>query len=132
MKYLKVLAVAAAMSAMAGMIGGAGAQQPAPPQGNGTMMGPGMMGQYGGSPNWTPPSGSLSAPLTVSDAQRIANQWLAKQGSGVTAAQPDALPGYFTLHTLTDGKITGMLSVNEQTGAVWYHWWHGRFVAMEE
>jgi hypothetical protein len=91
-----------------------------------------MMGQYGGSPNWTPPSGSLSARLTASDAQRVANEWLTKQGSGLTAAQPDALPGYFTLHTLKDGKITGMLSVNEQTGAVWYHWWHGRFVAMEE
>jgi len=79
-----------------------------------------MMGQYGGSPNWTPPSGSLSARLTASDAQRVANEWLTKQGSGLTAAQPDALPGYFTLHTLKDGKITGMLSVNEQTGAVWY------------
>lgn len=53
MKYLKVLAVAAAMSAMAGMIGGAGAQQPAPPQGNGTMMGPGMMGPNGMMNNGT-------------------------------------------------------------------------------
>jgi hypothetical protein len=94
--------------------------------------GGGMMGRYGGSPNWTPPSGSLSGPLTVSEAQRVADRWLATQGSGLTAAQPDALPGYFTFHTLKDGKITGMLSVNQQTGAVWYHWWHGRFIAMAE
>jgi hypothetical protein len=25
-----------------------------------------------------------------------------------------------------------MLSVNGYTGAVWYHTWHGPFVAMEE
>ena len=101
---------------------------------NGGMMGSsgGMMGRYGGSPNWTPPSGSLSGPLTVSEAQRVADRWLATQGSGLTAAQPDALPGYFTFHTLKDGKITGMLSVNQQTGAVWYHWWHGRFITMAE
>ncbi|HVC87947.1 MAG TPA: hypothetical protein VNC40_11050 [Gaiellaceae bacterium] len=107
-------------NAYGGMMGGRGAGMD------------GMMGRYGGSPNWTPPSGNLSAPLTASGAQRIANEWLAGQKSGLTAAQPDTLPGYFTLDTLKDGKITGMLSVNEQTGAVWYHWWHGRFVAMEE
>ena len=48
------------------------------------------------------------------------------------AGGPAALPGYFPFHTVKNGKITGMLSVSEQTGAVWYHWWHGRFVAMEE
>ena len=92
----------------------------------------GMMGRYGGSPNWTPPSGTVSGPLTVSEAQRVADRWLATQGGGLTAAQPDALPGYFTFHTLENGKITGMLSVNQQTGAVWDHWWHGRFITMAE
>lgn len=103
--------------------------------GYGGMMGGsagGMMGRYGGSPNWTPPSGSVSGPLTVSEAQRVADRWLASQGSGLIAGQPDALPGYFTFHTLKNGKITGMLSVNRQTGAVWYHWWHGRFITMAE
>lgn len=97
----------------------------------GGMMG-GVMGRYGSSPNWSPPRGSVSSPLTASAAQRIASDWLAGQGGGLTAAQPDALPGYFTFHTLKAGKITGMLSVNQRTGAVWSHWWHGRFVAMEE
>ncbi len=92
----------------------------------------GMMGRYGGSPNWTPQQGSVAGPVAVAEAAKLANQWLAEQGTGLTAAEPDALPGYFTFHTLKDGKITGMLSVNEQTGAVWYHWWHGHFVAMEE
>jgi hypothetical protein len=27
------------------------------------------------------------------------------------------------------GKITGMISVNASTGAVWPHWWHGAFIA---
>jgi hypothetical protein len=105
-----------------GMMGGAG------------MMGghDGMMGRYGGSPSWTPPSGSVATPLTLTGAQRLADQWLGNHRAGETAGDPDALPGYFTFHTLKDGKITGMLSVNQRTGAVWYHWWHGRFIAMEE
>jgi hypothetical protein len=58
MKSLKVLAVAAAMFAMAGIIGGAGAQ-PAPPQGNGYMMGPGMMGPNGMMNNGTGQYGTM-------------------------------------------------------------------------
>ena len=92
----------------------------------------GMMGRYGGNPNWTPSSGTVTGPVTVTEAQKLADQWLAGQGNGQSAAQPDVLPGYFTFHVLKAAKITGMLSVNEQTGAVWYHWWHGAFVAMEE
>jgi len=30
------------------------------------------------------------------------------------------------------GEVAGMLSVNAATGAVWSHWWHGRFVSMLE
>lgn len=100
---------------------------------SGMMGGPSeMMGRYGGTPSWTPSSGSVSGPIDSSQAQKLANEWLAAQGRGQTAAQPEALPGYFTFHVLKDAKIAGMVSVNEQTGAVWYHWWHGRFVAMEE
>jgi hypothetical protein len=28
-----------------------------------------------------------------------------------------------------DGTIDGMLPVNATTGQVWYHTWHGRFIA---
>lgn len=31
-----------------------------------------------------------------------------------------------------DRKITGMLSVNGYTGQVWYHTWHGTFIASSE
>lgn len=103
--------------------------------GYGGMMGGGyggMMGRYGASANWTPSRRSVAGPLSAAQAETLADEWLAGQGAGLTAGEPDALPGYYTFHTLKDGKITGMLSVNEQTGAVWYHWWHGRFIAMEE
>lgn len=92
----------------------------------------GMMGRYGGSPNWTPPSGTVGGPLTAAQAQGVANRWLAGRGNGLRAASPDALPGYYTFHTIRQGKITGMLSVNTTSGAVWEHWWHGRYVKMEE
>jgi hypothetical protein len=35
------------------------------------------------------------------------------------------------METLRNGKVDGMLSVNVSTGALWYHWWHGQFVAMD-
>jgi hypothetical protein len=110
-----------------GMMGGSGGGMMGGSGGYG-----GMMGRYGGSPTWTPSSGAVTGPVTASEAQTLADRWLARQGAGETAAKPDALPGYFTFDVITDGKISGMLSVNERTGAVWYHWWHGRFVAMEE
>jgi hypothetical protein len=99
-----------------GMMGGAGMMD-------------GMMGSVGGHPTWTP--STVSGSVDVTQAHALANTWLGQQGSGLSAAEPDALPGYFTFHVMKDGKITGMLSVNARTGAVWYHWWHGRFIAME-
>ena len=38
--------------------------------------------------------------------------------------------GYYTIHTLKDGQIEGMLSVHGTAGQVWYHIWHGRFIQM--
>lgn len=41
--------------------------------------------------------------------------------------------GYYTIHTVAkDGDILGMLSINGDTGEVWYHSWHGTFIGMEE
>lgn len=44
--------------------------------------------------------------------------------------EADTFYGYYTFHTLRDGEIVGMLSVNGYTGQVWLHHWHGEFVAM--
>ncbi|WP_372594698.1 hypothetical protein [Actinotalea sp.] len=78
--------------------------------------------------------GGSDARISATEAQRIADEWLAGQagGDGLTAATADAFPGYYTLHTLREGKVDGMLSVNATTGDVWYHSWHGAFVRMSE
>jgi hypothetical protein len=38
--------------------------------------------------------------------------------------------GYYTFHTLREGQIEGMVSVHGSSGRVWYHDWHGDFVAV--
>lgn len=73
------------------------------------------------------------APVTVTPAQavKIAADYLKQNaGNGVSAGKAEKFPGYYTLHVLEGGKITGMLSVNGYTGAVWYHNWHGPFEKM--
>lgn len=69
--------------------------------------------------------------LTPEQARTAAARWLRVRGE-LTAGQPEAFPGYYTMHTLRNGEIAGMLSVHAVTGAVWYHGWHGRFLAMSE
>lgn len=88
-----------------------------------------MMGSYGGRATWTPRTATGS--VDVAEARNLADNWLAKQGGGLTTGDVDALPGYYTFEVLKDGKISSMLSVNATTGAVIYHWWHGTFVARE-
>jgi len=98
-------------------------------QGTGGMMGgAGMMGGSGfADPTWAPAGdGDVSA----AEARVIARRWLAENGKGLEAGEPEAFPGYYTLHVLRGGEVAGMLSVNAVTGAPWYHWWHGRFVSM--
>ena len=89
----------------------------------------GMMGSMMG--RWysqATPTMSVSA----AQAQTIAQQYLDANLSGLTADKAETFYGYYTLHTLKDGRIEGMLSVNGYTGAVWYHTWHGQFVDMKE
>ncbi len=65
-------------------------------------------------------------------AHQLADQWLHRNQPGLHAGDPEAFPGYYTLHTLRGDRIMGMLSVHAATGAVWYHTWHGRFIAIQE
>jgi hypothetical protein len=81
--------------------------------------------------------GAVNAPnagpaISAERAQQIAAQWLGANLPGRVAQPPDSYPGYYTLETTTDGTINGMLSVNAATGQVWYHTWHGRFIAKED
>jgi len=83
-----------------------------------------MMGGY------AQPGGEPS--VTREQARQIAQQWLDANAPGSATEEPDAFPGYYTLHITRDGQINGMLSVNAYSGQVWYHTWHGSFVASLE
>lgn len=95
--------------------------------------------EYGPAMMWNtvygmmPASHRSGAPAVGSgQAVRLADQWLSRHHTGLHAAEADRFPGYYTLHTLRDRHIVGMLSVNATTGTVWYHTWHGRFLEMRE
>ena len=82
-----------------------------------------MMGYY-------PPTGPMS--VTTDQAKQIAQNWLDQNQPGSTTEAPDPFSGYYTVHTLKDGKVSGMLSVNGYTGQVWYHTWHGTFIQLKD
>lgn len=99
--------------------------------------GPNMMWntKYGHMAGWGwmmgrgPTQAEGEMPISPEEAVRIAQQFLDATGSGLQAdEEADAFYGYYTIHTLRDGQIVGMLSVNGYTAAVWPHTWHGRFL----
>ena len=92
----------------------------------------GHMGGYAGGMMGGWWRGGVADSVTAEQAQQIAQQWLDANFPGSTTEHPDAFPGYYTLHIEKDGTVTGMLSVNASTGQVWYHSWHGQFIAMTE
>src|SRR6266545_957462 len=104
----------------------------------GGLAGGGPAIEYGPAMMWNTSYGMhagaapAAAQISAADAARLAGQWLREQRRGLSVGEAEEFPGYFTLHTMRDGKITGMMSVNAYTGAVWYHTWHGRYIAMSE
>ena len=67
------------------------------------------------------------------EALVIAQRWLDANRRGATVEEHvDPFYGYYTIHTVKDAEIEGMLSVHGTTGQVWYHTWHGDFVQMIE
>lgn len=94
--------------------------------------GTGLMGRSGGQMmgGGAATAAAASGPVSVSQARTLAQHWLNAHDAGVRVESgADAFPGYFTFETLRDGRIEGMISVRESTGAVWRHWWHGAFVS---
>ena len=112
--------------------------------GYGRMMGPGreMMGPNGGgmmggssaSASARGPRGNTAARMDVSaeQARKIAEAYLSRVSPGTKAEKPERFYGYYTIDTENDGKPVGMLSVNGYSGEVWYHSWHGSFIAKQE
>ncbi|GAB2769056.1 hypothetical protein GCM10027020_22680 [Nocardioides salsibiostraticola] len=91
-------------------------------------LGPAMM--------WNTRYGTMSrsdtpATLSAEQALQVAEEW-ADDHDGLTVEDAEAFPGYYTLHTLEQDQLEGMLSVNAATGDVWYHSWHGEFQEMSE
>jgi hypothetical protein len=69
--------------------------------------------------------------INAAEASSIAQRWLDSNRPGASAEEHvDAFYGYYTVHTLEDDEIEGMLSVHGTTGQVWYHTWHGDFIQM--
>lgn len=84
----------------------------------------GMGGMMGGGA-W----GTMA--VSPEEALQIAQRWLDTYRPGVTVeSHADAFYGYYTIHTMADGEVSGMLSVHGATGQVWYHNWHGDFIQM--
>ena len=73
--------------------------------------------------------------MSVSEdaAHEAAQAYLDRLGSGLEADDhAAAFYGYYTPHTLRDGQIVEMLSVNGYTGEVWPHTWHGTYLGALE
>jgi hypothetical protein len=79
-------------------------------------------------------SGASGAPTVDLDrAKKIAREWLATAGDGGDyELEVTEMYGYYSIHLEKDMKMVGMLGVNAWTGAVWYHAWHGEYVAAKE
>jgi hypothetical protein len=90
-------------------------------------MGAMMGGRFSGSRQPT-----ADMPITAERAGTVAQQYLDINLPGLTVSETDAFYGYYTIHTLKNGKIEGMISIHGYTGAVWYHSWHGSFLSMKE
>jgi hypothetical protein len=101
----------------------------------GPEMGPNMMwnARYGmhGRGGRIMGGASETNTITPEEALASAQRWLNTYRAGVTVEEhADPFYGYYTIHTLKDDEIEGMLSVHGTTGQVWYHTWHGDFIQM--
>lgn len=91
------------------------------------MMSGGMYGDEG------QPGADISPVMPISGQQAVkgAQDYLDSNYPGSSVGEEaDPFYGYYTIHVLRNGKITGMLSVNGLNGAVFPHTWHGTFIEM--
>jgi len=92
----------------------------------GMMRGQGMMGGFRYAP-------SDSMAISPDQARELARVELDRTLPGTSIDEEvDVFYGYYTIHTVRNGEVSGMLSVNGETGQVWIHTWHGEFVDMTE
>lgn len=105
---------------------------------SGSYVGP-MMGGWYSAKGWNGWYGAGHGKVTsTAQAVDVANKWLTTASPGEQVASDAGgramgqFPGYYSFDTTRNGKTAGMLSVNARNGAVWYHTWHGTFLAEHE
>jgi hypothetical protein len=86
--------------------------------------------EFGPAMMWT--TGTAPYAVSLGRATAIATAWLQANAADQTVGMTDLFPGHYTMDTVSGGNTVGMLSVNATTGAVWYHTWHGTFIAKED
>jgi hypothetical protein len=98
--------------------------------------GPNMMwnskyGHMGRGMGWNVAPGA--AAITADEAKQVAAKWLEQSGD-TTAWTLDVteMYGYYSIHLVRDGKPEAMLAVNAATREVWFHSWHGPYIAGKE
>jgi hypothetical protein len=84
------------------------------------MMGQGMMGNGN--------QATTTMTVTTHKALQIGQAYRDQNLKGAKVEDAMQFYGYYTIDFTLNGKIAGMLSVNGQTGQVWYHSWHGTFI----
>jgi hypothetical protein len=71
--------------------------------------------------------------ISPEEAVELAQAYLDRVSADLTSEEhADPFYGYYTIHTLRDGEVEGMLSVNGYSGDVFPHNWHGTLLAMSE
>ncbi len=71
--------------------------------------------------------------LAMAQARGLAQKALDASFPGATVhTDGRTFYGYYTFDYDINGRTAGMLSVNGSTGAVWFHTWHGQFIAEKE
>ena len=86
--------------------------------------------EFGPAMMWS--TGRASYAISADRASSLAADWLRTNAPGQTVGSTDIFPGHYTMDTVSGGNTVGMLSVNATTGAVWYHTWHGTYIAKED
>jgi hypothetical protein len=93
----------------------------------------GMMGGFGGMMGGFRNISNNDMSVSPEQARELAQAKLDNLLPGTTVDEEvDVFYGYYTIHTLHDGEVVGMLSINGYTGQVWLHTWHGNFIYMTE
>lgn len=70
--------------------------------------------------------------LNEKQAERFAQAFLKAAGGGYKVSSGEHFYGYRSFTFTKDGKIAGILSVNDRTGQVWWDSWLGAFMGVDD